>query len=146
MCDPTTLQEFLDEHGIQYFSAGEVTLLRRWGRYVEPPRKLWDNIVPTIILADKIRDAWGGPLTVASGYRPEEYNRLVGGEPESEHKAFRALDISYPTGRGVEFLSVALRVIQGYMDDGFEVGVGVYRTFLHIDVGAARGNRFWTGR
>ncbi len=44
---------------------------------------------------DAIREAWGGPLGVASGYRPEPINRQVGGASNSYHVKGMALDI-YP--------------------------------------------------
>lgn len=42
-----------------------------------------------------IREAWNGPLGVAGGYRPEPFNREMGGESESAYKQGKALDI-YP--------------------------------------------------
>lgn len=45
------------------------------------------------ILLDPLREAWGGPLTVSSGYRCTELNRAVGGSETSAHTAGWAADL-----------------------------------------------------
>lgn len=40
-----------------------------------------------------IRDAWGAPLIVTSGYRCPELNKAVGGSSTSQHKFGSAADI-----------------------------------------------------
>lgn len=45
------------------------------------------------ILLDPLREAWGGPLTVTSGYRCTELNRAVGGSETSAHLAGWAADL-----------------------------------------------------
>lgn len=49
---------------------------------------------------DPLREAWGKPLTVTSGYRCPELNRIVGGAKTSHHLRGMAADIS--TGNRVE--------------------------------------------
>lgn len=55
---------------------------------------LVDNVL------DPLRQAWGKPITVTSGYRNPEVNRLAGGESTSMHLSGRAADIS--TGNVVD--------------------------------------------
>ena len=43
---------------------------------------------------DPLREAWGGPIHVNSGYRCPELNRLVGGTPYSQHQRGEAADIT----------------------------------------------------
>ena len=45
------------------------------------------------ILLDPLREAWGGPLTVTSGYRCPELNRAVRGSATSAHTAGWAADL-----------------------------------------------------
>ena len=45
-------------------------------------------------LLDPIRERWGRPLTVISGFRSEALNRAVGGSATSDHRTGRAVDIS----------------------------------------------------
>lgn len=57
-------------------------------------------------LLDPLREAWGGPLTVTSGYRCPELNRAVGGSATSAHLAGWAADLVPAVGdpRGVQGL------------------------------------------
>ena len=55
---------------------------------VEALHALVDNVL------DPLRDAWGGPIWVNSGYRCAELNRLVGGTPYSQHQKGEAADIT----------------------------------------------------
>ncbi len=45
-----------------------------------------------------LRDAWGEPLAINSGYRCPEVNRAVGGVPTSQHVKGEAADVC-PFGR-----------------------------------------------
>ena len=45
-------------------------------------------------LLDPIRAAWGGPITVNSGYRSPELNKKVGGVSNSQHLKGEAADIT----------------------------------------------------
>ena len=49
---------------------------------------LVDNVL------DPLRDAWGGPIHVNSGYRCPRLNRIVGGTPSSQHQRGEAADIN----------------------------------------------------
>ena len=49
---------------------------------------LVDNVL------DPLRDAWGGPIHVNSGYRSPRLNRIVGGTPSSQHQRGEAADIT----------------------------------------------------
>ena len=43
---------------------------------------------------DPLREAWGAPIWVNSGYRCPELNRIVGGTPSSQHQLGEAADIT----------------------------------------------------
>lgn len=49
---------------------------------------LVDNVL------DPLREAWGKPITVTSGYRCQQLNKLVGGVTTSMHLTGHAADIS----------------------------------------------------
>lgn len=49
---------------------------------------------------DPLREAWGGPITVTSGYRCPLLNKAVGGVPTSLHVRGEAADIT--TGNEVD--------------------------------------------
>lgn len=62
-----------------------------------PPRELWHNIAPTIIVLDELRHRLGSPININSGYRNPAYNaQLEGAAGRSQHMDFRALDFTTP--------------------------------------------------
>ncbi len=46
---------------------------------------------------DPLRDAWGAPIRITSGYRSDELNRAVGGVAHSQHTLGEAADITVGT-------------------------------------------------
>ena len=47
----------------------------------------------------KLREAWGRPLTVTSGYRCARHNAEVGGVPNSRHMRGLAADVAVPRAK-----------------------------------------------
>lgn len=82
---------------------------------------------------ETIRADLGVPVRVLSGYRPEVYNRVVGGAKQSQHIAGRAADIVAPpfTPRQVRERIVRLLAAGKLPVLG---GLGIYRSFVHVDV------------
>ncbi len=64
----------------------------------EAARKNVAALVDTVL--DPLREAWGKPITVTSGYRCPALNKAVGGVPTSMHMSGRAADIT--TGNPVD--------------------------------------------
>lgn len=54
-----------------------------------------DNINYTISRLDEIREGYGKPIVVTSGYRCEELNILVGGVKDSKHKNGLGVDLKW---------------------------------------------------
>jgi uncharacterized protein YcbK (DUF882 family) len=135
----TTLQSLLDQHGVQHFKASE--LVKGHGE----PSDLLRNIIPTVLIAEDIRKAWGGPVRVVSGYRPLEHNRKVGSSDNSQHVQFRALDLAPVSGDINAFFAVVESVVRQWRRDR-PVGFGRYDTFIHIDTGRYQHNRTWDHR
>jgi len=76
---------------------------------------------------DEIRQAWGTPIGVTSGYRPEPFNTEAGGAPESFHVKGMALDI-YPCDEALDdFHYWLIKRWSGGYGDGRQKG------FIHID-------------
>lgn len=55
---------------------------------------IMDNIIFTMECLDQIREEYGLPLSVSSGYRCQELNRAVGGAKTSQHMKGQAADIN----------------------------------------------------
>jgi GH24 family phage-related lysozyme (muramidase) len=76
---------------------------------------------------DKIRSAWGQPIGVTSGYRPEPINREVGGVSNSQHVLGKALDVYPMDGRLDDFFRWIAKRWSGGLGDGRRRG------FVHLD-------------
>jgi len=151
------LQRMISDAGIEHFSARELGRLNAnaWSgdSFALPDADHLERIIPTLKLADEIRERWCAPVLVISGYRPAGYNQNIGGKDESQHKYFRALDIR-PAREPFDlerYFNIVRSVVYGAREDGQNVGLGLYYDgrgrFAHIDVGAHTGeNRQWERR
>lgn len=59
---------------------------------------LESNLKTLLDAVNKLRAAYGKPMVVNSGYRPEPYNTSIGGAPNSAHITCQAIDIRDPDG------------------------------------------------
>lgn len=120
---------------IRHFSADEFTsyfaVHRRGVTNSEPPRELWQNIGKTLKVVDDLREHLGRPIVLLSSYRSPAYNRAIGdAAPKSLHMQFRALDIAVS---GVSPNRVFAILKEWRAAGRFAGGLGLYRTFVHID-------------
>lgn len=59
-----------------------------------PTPEIVDNLDRLVVsLLDPIRELWGEPLIISSGFRTQQVNALVGGTPRSYHRYGLAADI-----------------------------------------------------
>ena len=59
------------------------------------PLELEENAKFTLESLEKIRQAYGKPIYITSGYRCQELNKLVGGKPNSQHLKAQAVDLKW---------------------------------------------------
>jgi uncharacterized protein YcbK (DUF882 family) len=86
------------------------------------------DVSPELLhLLEQIRSEYGRPLVVTSGCRCPTYNEAVGGVKSSAHMRGKAADISVSGGANRRKL-VDLAVMN------FASGIGVAKTFVHLDV------------
>ena len=120
----------------------------------DPQRRTWlvTRATPLCQTAEIIRVAVGTPLISTSGFRPIAYDQriydahiaalaakglpndhMVAEPTSSEHPEGRALDLHSPTLTPVQLYNAILRLFEG---DRLPLlgGVGLYRTFVHIDI------------
>ena len=84
-----------------------------------------DNIIALVEnLLQPLRDAWGNPLFINSGYRSKELNAKVGGVATSQHCKGQAADVGCS-----DPLALARLLLK--MDLDFDQAI-VYPSFLHI--------------
>jgi uncharacterized protein YcbK (DUF882 family) len=84
--------------------------------------------VPSALVAELelIREHYGKPVHINSGYRCPDHNRACGGAMRSQHMAGQAADFWI---KGVRPADVWFDLNQNH-----EGGLGKYKTFTHIDV------------
>ena len=86
--------------GVSYFTISELTASATALRegIDNRPSKCAYHLLHVLVdqLLDPIREAWGKPIIVSSGYRCKELNELVGGVKNSHHLLGCAADITAP--------------------------------------------------
>lgn len=82
---------------MKHFTMNEMTrsaTARRKGINNSPSPQVMQNITQLVEkILDPLREAWGQPIIVSSGYRCPTLNRLVGGAANSQHTLGQAADI-----------------------------------------------------
>lgn len=83
---------------MRHFTIAELTrsaTARRMGIDNTPPASAVSALTALVDdVLDPLRDAWGGPISVNSGYRCPVLNKAVGGTPNSQHQRGEAADIT----------------------------------------------------
>lgn len=86
------------EKAMKYFTINELCRSETASKHKidnTPSAEIIANITALVDnVLDPLREAWGRPIIVTSGYRCEALNKLVGGVPTSQHKQGQAADIS----------------------------------------------------
>ena len=107
----------------------------------EMPAEARQNIEALVAnVLDPVRDEYGKPIYVNSGYRCEKHNKAVGGVPKSQHMLGQAADISVKSEKlkVKSELDELARIIvaQGRFDQ-----LIIYPTFLHVSYKRSGVNR-----
>lgn len=102
----------------------------------------YSNVVQDCLLEllDKIREEYGSPIVVTSGYRSEAHNRAVGGVSGSTHTLGLAADLK-PLQSDSKRLVELQEICDRLNPDG---GVGFYSNFVHVDTRGVRAR--WKGK
>ena len=94
---------------------------------------------------EAIRAEVDGPIRVSSAYRTRDYNARVGGSRYSQHIEGRALDLAVPRKLTLtEFFEIVLFVAR--RPSSLLRGLGVYPSFVHIDIRPSRRLVRWQGK
>ena len=78
-------------------------------------------------MLDEVREMYGKPISINSGYRTIRHNASVGGKAKSSHLKGLAVDIACSASRDRDNLLKALRQV------GFN-RVGIAKSFIHVDI------------
>ena len=86
-----------------YFTLEELTrssIAKHYGIDNTPSPKIIQNLEYVISRLNPIRELYGHPIYINSGYRCQKINKLVGGSPNSAHKKGLAVDLTTGTREG----------------------------------------------
>lgn len=89
-------------------------------------------------LVDQVRELYGKPIHITSGYRTEAHNEKVNGRPGSSHLKGLAIDVACTASAD------RYRLIELFMLVGFN-RIGIADTFIHVDLDKDKvQNVIWT--
>lgn len=102
------------EAGSKYFTLAQLTRSQyaaRHGIDMTPPLDVRAELFQLMVrVLDPIREAWGRPIIVDSGYRPKVVNDAVGGSPVSDHLTGRAADLVPTQGTAEDLMLCVHRI------------------------------------
>ena len=94
------------------------------------PNGLKPNITRLLDYLDKVREKFGAPISVSSGYRCPELNRAVGGSKNSQHMQGLAADLAVPE---LSRLFQTIREMGGF-DQLIWEQPSPHRVWVHVSV------------
>ena len=93
------------------------------------PKEAEENLKALVDeVLDPLREAYGRPIRVNSGYRCPKLNTLVGGTPNSQHMRGEAADIQPVVGNEADLPELARILIENGKFDQLIL----YPTFIHV--------------
>ncbi|MGE5432377.1 MAG: D-Ala-D-Ala carboxypeptidase family metallohydrolase [Syntrophomonadaceae bacterium] len=141
------MNSLLHKYSITDFSAGELF------RKCTPPASLYENVIPSLCIIQKIRSAISVPIVIHSAYRDPLYNARVHGAKCSLHLEFNALDFSPLSFTPLQIRNLCLDIALGkfnlemdlkdhhiFVNPGV-MGLGLYPTFIHLDTRGLLGRK-----
>ena len=91
-----------------------------------------------ITMLDIVREEYGQPIEINSGFRTEQHNQEVGGVKNSSHLIGLAADLKIKNGKE-RFKLVKLLIKHGFNR------IGLAKTFIHVDIDSSKTpNTIWT--
>lgn len=136
------LAAYIDSFGFRMYHGsdftGPLSNVRSGVRNSVPPRDIWNNIIPTIQVLEKLSIQTGKKYNINCSYRSPAYNAALGATTSgvaknSWHMRFFAIDFG---GSSNEF-----KILDGWRHQGvFSGGLHLYPTFVHVDTRGVNSN------
>lgn len=96
-----------------------------------PDKQQEAHLIEMIEILNNIREAWGSPIRITSGFRSQELNKAVGGQPTSAHLAGYAVDMQ-PVGRDLnEFYDFLIKYLK---DKEFDQLILEHKKWVHLGI------------
>lgn len=87
---------------------------------------------------DLVREEFGEPITITSGYRSPVYNVKIGGASSSQHCQGKAADIR-PSASSEKKLDKLYLICENYFE---AIGDGRNKGFIHVDTRTGKKRRW----
>lgn len=105
------------------------------------PAKLVCNVLELAKQLQVIRDTIGEPIILNSAYRTPAYNKSIGGAANSMHLQAKAADCRTKNLTPKQFAAIVEQLIA---EKKIKIGgIGIYKTFCHIDTRSTKAR--WNG-
>ena len=131
---------------MKYFSISEMTRsktaeVKRINN--RPPTEAATNLTALILrVLDPVRERWGRPITVSSGYRSPDLNTAIGGAKASQHMTGEAADISAGTKADNAELFALIQTMRAAGEIDFDQLIDEKGfSWIHISYKRSGGNR-----
>ena len=118
-----------------YFTIQELVVsdtAKKFGIDNTPPASVKLHLTELIEkLLNPLREAWGGPIIVSSGYRCPKLNEKVGGAKNSAHLTGYAADLIPGNGQRARFI----KFVQNYLKTSkipFDQCINEYNRWCHV--------------
>jgi uncharacterized protein YcbK (DUF882 family) len=96
------------------------------------PQRYLLNVTTLAKQLQVLRDELDEPIHINSAYRHAEYNKRIGGKPESQHITASAADITVKSKTPKQLKAIVERLIK--QKKLYFGGIGLYPGFLHVDI------------
>lgn len=103
------------------------------------------NLDKLLVAVNRIREAWGKPLVVTSGYRPGHFNKAAGGAKKSSHVTCEAVDFSDPDGSFGKWCLQNLKLLEEaglYMESPIYTHEPPGKRWIHLQTRATKNRVF----
>jgi len=158
-------QAFLDDTGVQFFSANEITTPHNASaaagcgyQILLPDQDMWARIAALALFSDELRALVDEPVYMRNWWRPPCYNSAVGGAAGGDHPDGDAVDLDFQsaTSRALaqrhlcevywaQDIVAAEDIAPGAdLDPRLNMSVGLGGATIHLGVLSERGRRHWT--
>lgn len=147
-----TFSDFFNYLGLRHFSLAEVTTnFKNADKCTNPiPRaQHWPHAALCLTLADRMRHVTDAPIAIKYAYRDEAFNKLVGGEPGSDHLTY-ALDLVFSNTNHFDRFAARDAALASVIEPLWRLnivelsyGVGRAEPLIHVGVFCGRGQRRW---
>jgi uncharacterized protein YcbK (DUF882 family) len=106
-------------------------------------QKCDEQIISEVLIEklEKVREEYGKPIKITSGYRCADHNTAIGGKIASSHMTGLAVDLA-PTLITLDELDNLYEICYNVFDN---IGDGRSKRFIHVDVREPKssGKRHW---